>query len=350
MIETPLPVEESQLLEDLLQNIEELVILATPAGRILWVNRAWREQLGYDQKDLQNISAHDVLHPMHAAEVQVNEAKLLAGETLRNVQRTFITKDGRQLFVEGTINYRFKDARPVYARAVFRDITLRKKAEAVKDEVLAMASHELRSPLTAIIGALEMIKQYPDAGPKMLDMALRNSQRMLGLINDYLDVEKVESGGAPFNIEPLELSVVVEHAIETNRTLGVAGEVGIELSAAVPGAKVNADAERLTQVLTNLLSNAIKFSPEKSTVNAAVSRNGTYLRVSVTDQGPGISDEFRGKIFSKFEQAGGQGKGGSGLGLAITKAIVERLGGHVGFESRPGAGATFYFELPELKN
>ena len=348
MIEAPLPVKESQLLEDLLENIEELVILATLEGRILWVNRAWREQLGYGEHELDDINAHDVLHPQHAADVRAADAKLLAGETLRDVERVFVAKDGRQFFVEGTINYRFQDGKPVYARAVFRDITERKKAEAVKDEVLAMASHELRSPLTAIIGALEMVKQYPDAAPKMLDMALRNSQRMLGLINDYLDVEKIESGGTPFNNEPLELEPLVEKAVEANRTLGASTEVGIEVAQSLPHAAVNADADRLMQVLTNLLSNAVKFSPAQSAVRVSVSRRDGFLRVSIADKGPGIPEAFRSKIFGKFEQAGGHGKGGSGLGLAISKAIVERLGGRVGFDSSP-SGTTFYFELPELK-
>src|SRR5947208_143700 len=129
MVQSSLPLEEALKLEDLLENIDDLVILATPEGKILYVNRAWREKLGYTQEDIQKINAHDVLHPMQRRLVAANEAKLLAGETLRDIQRTFVAKNGSEFFVEGFLNYRFgKDGRPEYVRAVFRDITERKKA------------------------------------------------------------------------------------------------------------------------------------------------------------------------------------------------------------------------------
>ncbi|MBI3551979.1 MAG: PAS domain S-box protein [Elusimicrobia bacterium] len=343
----PLPPEEALKLEDLLENIDDLVILATPEGKILYVNRAWREKLGYSQDEIHKINAHDVLHPMQHRLVAANEAKLLAGETLRDIQRTFVAKDGREFFVEGFLNYKFKEGKPEYVRAVFRDITERKKAEQMKDELVALATHELRSPLTAIIGSLELAKRHPDSAPKMLEMALRNSQFMLSLINDYLSVEKLSSGGAPLNLQSLELAPLLERALETNRALGAKAGVSFELSGAPAGLKVSADPERLTQVLTNLLSNAVKFSPENGKVTASLSRGGGFVRVAIADRGPGIPEAFRDKIFGRFAQAEGHRKGGSGLGLAISKAIVERHGGKIGFSTSSGAGTTFYFELPE---
>ena len=168
MIDAALPPAEAQRLEDLLENIDDLVILATPEGRIIYVNRAWREKLGYGADEIQKINAHDVLHPMHQAQVKQNEARLLAGETLRDLERTFVAKNGQEFIVEGLINYKFQDGKPDYVRAVFRDITERKEAERMKNELIAMASHELRSPLTAIIGSLEMAVKHPDSSPKML--------------------------------------------------------------------------------------------------------------------------------------------------------------------------------------
>lgn len=349
MIDAALPPAEAQRLEDLLENIDDLVILATPEGRIIYVNRAWREKLGYGADEIQKINAHDVLHPMHQAQVKQNEARLLAGETLRDLERTFVAKNGQEFIVEGLINYKFQDGKPDYVRAVFRDITERKEAERMKNELIAMASHELRSPLTAIIGSLEMAVKHPDSSPKMLEMALRNSQRMLGLINDYLDIERIQSGGAPFKLARLELTPLVEHALETNHTLGARTGVTLELAAPLSPAHVKADPDRLAQVLANLLSNAVKFSPPKGTVRVSIARHEEFLRVCVTNQGPGIPEDFQSKIFGKFEQAEGHKKGGSGLGLAITKAIVERHGGRIGFTTS-ATGTTFYFELPEAKN
>jgi PAS domain S-box-containing protein len=340
-------------LEDLLENIDDIVVLATIDGsRILYVNRAWRERLGYGDEDVRRMNAHDILHPMHREEVKANDAKLLAGETLARVERTLVAKDGGQFFVEGCINFRFKDGKPWYARAIFHDITERKRAEKMKDELLDIANHEMRSPLMAIMMSLEIVEHdaaaLPESGRRMVKTALANSQRMLDLVNAYLDMSKLESGGAPLKLRPVDLSALVERALEANRPLGARVGVALEAPDLPAGVRVNADAERLMQVLTNLLSNAVKFSKPGDAVRVAVARLGGKLRVGVRDRGPGIPAEFRSRIFGKFEQAEGHAKGGSGLGLAISKAIVEKHGGVLAFETSDGAGTTFYFELPGL--
>ena len=340
-------------LEDLLENIDDIVVLATlDGGRILYVNRAWRERLGYDDADVRRMHAHDILHPRHRAEVKANDSKLLAGETLRNVERTFVTKDGSQLFVEGCINYRFKNGKPWYVRAIFHDITERKRAEALKDELLDIANHEMRSPLMVILMSLELVERdaaaLPENARRMVKTALANSQRMLNLVNDYLDISKLESGGAPLKLKPLNLSALVERALEANRPLGARAGVTLEADDLGTGAQVSADDDRLMQVLTNLISNAVKFSKSGDAVRVSVSRRGSRLRVSVADRGPGIPADFRAQVFGKFAQAQGHLKGGSGLGLAISKAIVEKHGGAIGFDTSDGQGTTFYFELPEL--
>jgi PAS domain S-box-containing protein len=339
-------------LEDLLENIDDIVVLATIDGsRILYVNRAWRERLGYDEADVRRMSAHDILHPMHREEVKSNDAKLLAGETLSRLERTLVAKDGTQFFVEGCVNFRFKDGKPWYARAIFHDITERKRAEKMKDELLAIANHELRSPLMAILMSLELLERdaaaLPERALRMVKTALSNSQRMLDLVNAYLDVSKLESGGAPLKLKTVDLSALVERALEANRPLGARAGVTLEAGGLAAEARVNGDADRLMQVLTNLLSNAVKFSRPGGAVRVDVVRRGGRLRVSVADRGPGIPAEFRPRVFGKFEQAEGHLKGGTGLGLAISKAIVERHGGDIGFETSDGAGTTFHFDLPE---
>lgn len=339
-------------LEDLLENIDDIVVLSTVSGsRILYVNRAWRERLGYDEEDVRTMSAHAILHPMHAAEVKANDPKLLAGETLRGIERTLVAKDGTQFFVEGCVNFRFKDGRPWYARAIFHDITERKRAERMKDDLLAMANHEMRSPLMAILMALELVQKdaevLPERARRMMAAALSNSQRLLNLVNAYLDLTRMESGGAPLRRSPLDLTALVERALETNRPLAERAGVTLALGDGPSGATVDADAERVQQVLTNFIANAIKFSPAGAEIRATVARRGSHLRAAIADRGPGVPADFRDKLFGKFAQAEGHGRGGTGLGLAISKAIVERHGGTVGHEDAAGGGSVFWFELPE---
>ena len=344
---------EGPQLEDLLESIDDMVALATIEGRLLYVNRAWRDKLGYAEHEIEGLSSYQMLHPEHDDEVRATNAKLLAGETARGVRRTLIAKDGRQFRVEGSISCRFKEGKPDYVRSIFQDITEREKLERMKDELLAIANHEMRSPLMSILSSLELLRKdcegLPERSKRFLEIASSNSQRLLNLVNDYLDLEKLASGGAPFNLKPLELTPLVERALESNRPLGAANGVSLELTEGLPGVRVEADADRLTQVVTNLLSNAVKFSRPGGTVLVRMARRGAAVRVSVADEGQGIPDDFRDKVFGKFMQALVHGKTGSGLGLAISKTIVEKHGGRIDFDSEAGKGATFYFELAERR-
>jgi signal transduction histidine kinase len=224
-----------------------------------------------------------------------------------------------------------------------------------KAEFISVVSHELRTPLTSIAGSLGLIKggvagELPEQAKAMVDIAARNADRLVMLINDILDMNKFESRKVSLNLQPVDLMALVEEAIETNRPY--AGQFGVRLvlREAQPGVQVRADPDRLIQVLTNLLSNAAKFSPYGETVMVRLRRDGQMIRVEVSDHGPGIPEEFHPRIFDKFAQvdsSDSRAKGGTGLGLSISKAIIERLGGRIGFETEVGLGTTFFFELPE---
>lgn len=239
--------------------------------------------------------------------------------------------------------------------AIVRDITERKKVERLKNEFVSIVSHELRTPLTSVRGSLSLILggiagEIPPDAKALVDIAYKNSERLILLINDILDIEKIESGKMDFNMKPLELMPLVEQAIEANRAY--AEQLGVQLvvDGALPDVKVNVDRDRLIQVLTNLLSNAAKFSPHNGTVVVSVSRLAQAIRVTVSDRGSGIPEEFRPRIFQKFAQADSSAtrqKGGTGLGLSISKAIIQKLGGQMGFETEINVGTSFYFELPE---
>lgn len=239
----------------------------------------------------------------------------------------------------------------------FRDITERRKVERLKNEFVSMVSHELRTPLTSIKGSLGLIAggvvgTLPPQLKSLIDIALKNSERLVLLINDILDIEKIESGKMAFHIEPFELTPLVEQAIEANRSYGEQFNVTFVFTEKLPEVKVKADSDRIMQVITNLLSNAAKFSPPNETVTVAIKRNNNNLiRLEVTDRGNGIPEAFRSRIFQKFAQADSSDtrqKGGSGLGLSICRAIIERLGGKIDFTTEINVGTTFYFDLPEF--
>jgi signal transduction histidine kinase len=180
-----------------------------------------------------------------------------------------------------------------------------------------------------------------------LEMAYQNGERLAALVDDILDLEKVESGKLDLALERVELAPFLERALALNAAYADRHETRFELEATAPGIFVRADPDRLLQVLTNLLSNAAKFSPPGEPVRVSARVEGPVVRVEVIDRGPGVPPEFRTRIFMKFAQAqSASPKGGTGLGLAISKAIVEAMHGRIGYDDDAPAGATFYFELP----
>ena len=227
------------------------------------------------------------------------------------------------------------------------------RLEQLKNEFISIVSHEVRTPLTSIHGALNLLKfglggDLNEQGRQLLDVAYRNSQRLVRLVTDILDMQKIESGAMTFNMQPIELQPFLAQAIDASQ--GYASQFGVRLALApVPGhAYVRADPDRLMQVMDNLLSNAAKFSPPEGPVSVTVERLEDRIRVSVQDRGPGVPEDFRSRIFERFAQADASGaRKGFGLGLSISKAIVEHLGGCLDFDSRAGEGTSFFFDLPE---
>jgi PAS domain S-box-containing protein len=241
----------------------------------------------------------------------------------------------------------------VHVVAVVRDISERRRMEQMKDEFVSTVSHELRTPMTSIAGSLGLLAagaagELPDKAVRLIGIAQANSQRLVRLINDILDIEKIESGKLQLELKPLDLREIAERSIEGVK--GFADQHGVAINFE-PGlaAPVRGDSDRLIQVVTNMLSNACKFSPTGGEVAVSVNPETRLARLSVVDHGPGIPDGFRARIFSKFAQADGsdsRSKGGTGLGLAIAREIAERHGGRLWFESTPGEGATFHLDLP----
>ena len=238
---------------------------------------------------------------------------------------------------------------------VMFDITERKEIERWKQEFVSMVSHDLRTPLTSIQVFLDMLGKgmlgsVNEAIEKKALMADRNASRLIAMINDLLDIDKMESGQLALAREDLLIAPVVERSIDSVR--GFADKQSIVIESTICSARlVNADADRLVQVMVNLLGNAIKFSAKDTTVKVVVEDKDQMVTVRIIDQGRGVPDELKTAIFERFKQVearDGTERKGTGLGLAICKAIVEQHGGSIGVESEPGKGSTFWFGLPAI--
>jgi signal transduction histidine kinase len=256
---------------------------------------------------------------------------------------------------EGAQDYLIKGQ--VELRSLLRTLRYaieRKRLERLKDEFVSTVSHELRTPLTSIAASLGLLIGkvagiLPGPAARLLSIAYTNSRRLVRLVNDILDIEKLESGRVVFDFTKVNVRSLVEHAIEANRGFAQSHNVRIRLMDSSGIGEVRADADRLVQVVTNLLSNAIKFSPADNEVVVSIEQATGAIRISVRDHGIGIPADFRSHLFEKFAQAdatNSRKKGGTGLGLSIVKQIVERLGGEVGFNDAAGGGTIFYVELP----
>lgn len=338
----------------LFENVFDGVYQSTPEGRILTANPALARMLGYEsEKELLGIHVRSLY--VDPSERDRATARLEAEGELHNVEIALRRKDGQHLIalVQSRV-VRDENGYPLYYEGSLTDITERKKIEQLKDELISIVSHELRSPLTSIQGSLQHIhrtmrNQLPENAGKFIDIAIKSSERMLRLINEMLDIDKIESGKMVFDRKIVRLLPVIERAMEANQSYGGRLGVHLVLERDSPNVKVFADEDHLMQVLTNLLCNAAKFSPPDDSVVVSLARVNGHIRVSISDHGPGIPEEFRPHVFERFAQAPSSvsGKQGTGLGLSISKAIVEKLGGLIGFETHLNAGTTFYFELPE---
>jgi PAS domain S-box-containing protein len=347
-------------LREITDTVPALIAYVDKEQHFRFHNRAYEEAFGLSYEQFDGKHLRDVMGDEFYEKVRPHVEEVLTGYPVA-YERTGKTPRGE--IRDYVVNYfpRYGDGEEegevigFYSMAT--DITELKRIDRMKSEFVSTVSHELRTPLTSIRGSLGLISggvagQLPDAVKTLVGIAKNNCERLIRLINDILDIEKIESGKMSLNLEVVELRPLMVQVLAANEGFGTAQNVGLSLNFPDDEIRVNVDSDRLVQVVTNLLSNAMKFSPPGSVVEVHVLHAGASVRVEVRDRGPGIPEEFRNRIFQKFSQADSSDtrqKGGTGLGLNISRAIIERLGGSIGFSTEPGVGTTFFFELPEWK-
>ncbi|MER3491630.1 MAG: histidine kinase [Mastigocladus sp. ERB_26_2] len=347
-------------------------------GKITFVNPAAARMLGYGVKELINLFMHEVVKHSkpdgvrYFLEDNPIYATLQNGTIQHVTDDIFYRRDGSKFPVEYVSTPIREQKKIVGAVVIFKDITERQIIERMKDEFVSVVSHELRTPLTSIRSALGLLARgslnnQPEKSQRMLEIAFDNTNRLVRLINDILDIERINSGKVTMHKQICNVTDLMIQAVDEMRAMAEKAEIHLELTPA--SVQLWADPDRIIQTITNLLSNAIKFSPPGSTVwlsvelqqegkvrkadcvekNKFTTSPTSYLLFQIKDQGRGIPEDKLETIFDRFQQvdaSNSRHQGGTGLGLAICRSIVQQHGGKIWAESILGKGSTFYFTLP----
>jgi PAS domain S-box-containing protein len=317
-------------------------------------NAFYKTFLGIDPSDMLGKTVHEVLGDEGYELVRKQIALALKGKRVHFEQAAKISGSAAHLMINYIPDIA-DDGAVLGFYTMVMDISERKRIETLKTDFISTVSHELRTPLTSIRGSLGLlvggaVGEIPKRAQVMLEIANNNCQRLVRLINDILDIEKIESGNMQFNMVRQPMLPVVEAAIIATQSYAEQFQVQIVLEpTTTANVHVAIDADRITQVIVNLLSNAVKFSEAGSRVDVMLTYFPEHVRLSVFDQGKGIPEAFRSRIFQKFAQADSSDsreKGGTGLGLNICQAIIERHQGSINFHSELNVGSEFYFDLP----
>jgi PAS domain S-box-containing protein len=338
----------------ILNSVADGIIGVDSENRIAFANPAAARLLEHAESNLIGCDVHEVLHPSPAScDAGCPTRRAFQTGEIASGQDAYHRGMGRSFPVEFSLMPMVEDSESAGSVLSFRDISQRYALDHMKDEFISTVSHELRTPLTSIRGALGLLSagllgDVNEKATSLLRIAVANSDRLVRLINDILDLERMQSGRAPLAFRRIALEELIRQAMDAMQPMAEGEEVRL-FCEPVP-AHIEADSDRLLQVMTNLLSNAIKFSPPKSTVRVGISRGNDGVTVSVIDEGRGVPADKLESIFDRFQQvdaSDSRQKGGTGLGLAICRTIIHQHGGRIWAEQNGGRGAIFRFFLPE---
>jgi len=336
---------------------ENLIFVRDEQGRFLLCNSAFAAVLDIQPEIIEGHRAEDIAGAELLLPLLQGEADLLGGSGELRISEVGVRDThGQERWLQVVKRPMNMSNGACHVVTVAVDMSLRRRMEQMKTEFISTVSHELRTPLTAIRGALGMLvgglAGHIDEGARpLLDIAHKNSERLVRLINDILDIEKLEAGRLPFHFARCDVQPLIEQALVDLKPYG--NEYGVSLVLVTPDGPVlgeaNLDPDRFAQIMANLLSNAIKHSPSGGVVSVELRRHGDSLEIGVQDQGQGVPESFRSRIFERFAQADSSDarkRGGTGLGLAITRSLVQQMHGRIGFDSTEGQGTRFWLRLP----
>lgn len=338
----------------------DCIITIDHEGRIIEANPATERTFGYDSVNIQGKLLTELIDLVSLSQLSPGELNAVNGTVLgRRIETVAKRVDGSEFFVELTMAPIPLEGSPMYT-AYLRDITQRKQAEQaekelmqMKDEFIASVSHELRTPLYSIKGFVDLLRQGKVKEPKVrqefLDRVAQDVKRLTTLVNDLLDLSRLEAGQLDLKLEEVDLNLLIDETLRSMQGLAAQKEMIITHAPLEDSVMVKVDHHRLQQVLVNLVGNAIKFSEARRPIQIVSQIEQDSLMIKVIDQGPGIPSEALPRLFSKFYQADNSVKRvgkGTGLGLYISKKIIEAHGGQISVKSKLGHGTVFFFTLP----
>lgn len=354
---------QKQRMDAVIHNLAEGLLIVDENGKVVLMNPAAEKMLGVKQGDKVGKTVTEGLSEEHVVSMASGDLRDKKNRMTQNVELYGANEETKRVLKASTAVIENEDGHTVGMVSVLSDITRQKELDDLKSKFVSNVSHELRTPLVAIQKSLELMvqRELGDITPdqeKFLSLAQRNIERLSRLINDLLDVSRLEAGQMNLKPSKFPMTGLIQHVVATVETW--AGNKGIKLKTDFPGVdtvELEADPDRLTQVITNLVGNAVKFTPDGGTITVELRKDildssipgEKCLEIGVRDTGIGIAPEDQKKIFDKFVQVGlvqPAGVSSSGLGLTITKEIVELHGGRIWVESEPGKGSRFAFRIP----
>jgi PAS domain S-box-containing protein len=335
----------------IIDNMLEGLITTNEFGFIESINPAAERIFGYKGEELKGQHLVILMPDLYARNAE-EFLKVAYSKSIGRVTEWQGRRKNAEVFPFELLLYKFETPEGKRLAGNIRDISERKEVDRLKKEFVSTVSHELRTPLTSMHGSLSLLAagvlgELPEEALEAVSIAERNTVRLIGLINDILDLEKLESGKMEMNYRNVSLDEIFGRSIELIR--GYADQNKISIRTEPVAVSVYGDGDRLVQVLINLLSNAVKFSPDGGVVEISAEESSKWVEVRIKDHGQGIHSDFKEAIFERFRQVESSDtrqKGGTGLGLAICKAIIEQHSGMIDVESEVGKGSTFWFRVP----
>jgi PAS domain S-box-containing protein len=322
-----------------------------PNGKIEIANLTVASMFEADPKSLigRNISSLFVIGELSAQDYWTHLKTTACNSTVEVIART---TNGKEFAVE--VKLAVEKSGQKSSLASIANVQEKYELTKLRQSVLAVVSHELRTPLTSIAGFLKLVTlgsfgNVSDELKRQAEGAQQSSNRLISLVNDILDLEKLESTASSLKKAPCQLNMIFEESFNSVSIIAKTRGIELRLSPSTCALEIIGDSARIVQVMINLLANAIKFSPDKSDITVNWKQHGGFVTISVQDKGPGIPKEYQKIIFERFQQVSHfnvNSSGGTGLGLPICKTIVEQHGGEIGVQSSTGSGSTFWFTLP----